>query len=147
MGTSAASHGGDLYFKSPPRLGGVPEPSINVRKARAGWSVQRREALLCFNRCAARKFIRWLRVFEQTAPSAPFKGTGSICLMARPLRLTQAGTLSIYLGQLWSQTAPTRCLFIFAVLFLFVPALRAQNSKLLEPHSSWDCGMPGGIPS
>jgi hypothetical protein len=38
-------------------------------------------------------------------------------------------------------------LLVVAALFLSVPALRAQNPKLLVPHISWDCGMPGGIPS
>jgi hypothetical protein len=38
-------------------------------------------------------------------------------------------------------------LLVVAILFLSVPALRAQNQKVLMPHSSWDCGMPGGIPS
>src|SRR3954452_15879774 len=38
-------------------------------------------------------------------------------------------------------------LLVIAALFLSVPALRAQNPKVLVPHSSWDCGMPGGIPS
>jgi Protein of unknown function (DUF3237) len=38
-------------------------------------------------------------------------------------------------------------LFVLAALFLSVLAVRAQNPKLLVPHSSWDCGMPGGIPS
>jgi hypothetical protein len=38
-------------------------------------------------------------------------------------------------------------LLVVAALFLSVPALRAQSAKVLVPHSSWDCGMPGGIPS
>src|SRR5581483_9860233 len=38
-------------------------------------------------------------------------------------------------------------LFIITGLCLSVPALRAQNSKVFVPHSSWDCGMPGGIPN
>jgi len=38
-------------------------------------------------------------------------------------------------------------LYVVAALFLSVPALRAQNPKVLVPHTSWDCGMPGGIPS
>ena len=36
---------------------------------------------------------------------------------------------------------------IAAALFLSVPALQAQNPKVLVPHRSWDCGMPEGIPS
>jgi hypothetical protein len=39
------------------------------------------------------------------------------------------------------------CLLIVAALFLNVLALRAQNPKVVVPHRSWDCGMPGGIPS
>jgi hypothetical protein len=46
-----------------------------------------------------------------------------------------------------SQTAPTVVLLVIAVLFLSVPALPAQNENVLVPRSSWDCGMPGGIPS
>ena len=38
-------------------------------------------------------------------------------------------------------------LLVVAALFLSVPVLRAQSTKVLVPHSSWDCGMPGGIPS
>src|SRR5579871_2641928 len=45
-----------------------------VRSKRRRNLTDNREALLYYNRCAARKFIRWLRVFERTAPSAPFKG-------------------------------------------------------------------------
>ena len=40
-----------------------------------------------------------------------------------------------------------RCFPLLAAISLGVPALRAQSSKVLVPHSSWDCGMPGGIPS
>ena len=46
-----------------------------------------------------------------------------------------------------SMKIPRGFLLVVAALFLNVLALRAQNPKLLVPHISWDCGMPGGIPS
>ena len=72
---------------SPPESGGVAERSKNVRSARAGRSVQSREATAQI--FAKRSLGAAARDFEQTAPSA--RRSGNLCC-AQPPRLTQAGT-------------------------------------------------------